>query len=305
MDSRKFDEAIGEVPPSTVDVDAAISRGRRAAMVRRVANPVTGAAASVVAIAAAAIVFIPGGDQTGADQNAGGGLVVGSPSPSAQEDSKDAPVVKRKNNGDVEVSIPPGGPEPCDDPPEHPDRPGQMSEALKTAVTEYIPADKLSEVSRDVAGDPDGAGPLDFYPSGALFDKERNCMVAMEGNLLAFANVAQDGGTGNIMAMASFDNDLENFGTCADARAGDHPQLELVSCQDDEGPNGERITATVMKINGSVTSNSVSVLTPDATLVSVHAENVADTAKKGNPAEADAPPLSIEQLRAITLAMAE
>jgi hypothetical protein len=30
MDKQLFDDAIGEVPPSTVDVDAAIARGRRA-----------------------------------------------------------------------------------------------------------------------------------------------------------------------------------------------------------------------------------------------------------------------------------
>ncbi len=55
MDKQLFDDAIGEVPPSTVDVDAAIARGRRAAWTRRVLSPVTAVAAGVVLVAGGAV----------------------------------------------------------------------------------------------------------------------------------------------------------------------------------------------------------------------------------------------------------
>lgn len=61
MDKKLFDDAIGEVPPSTVDVDAAIARGRRAAWTRRVANPVVAVAAGVVLVAGGAVALtLPG-----------------------------------------------------------------------------------------------------------------------------------------------------------------------------------------------------------------------------------------------------
>jgi hypothetical protein len=57
-----FDEAIGTVPPSTVDVDAVLDRERHRARVRRVANPWTAAGVGVAAVAVgAALVFVPVG----------------------------------------------------------------------------------------------------------------------------------------------------------------------------------------------------------------------------------------------------
>jgi hypothetical protein len=53
MDKQLFDDAIGEVPPSTVDVDAAIVRGRRAVRLRRVANPAVAAGVAVVLLTGA------------------------------------------------------------------------------------------------------------------------------------------------------------------------------------------------------------------------------------------------------------
>ena len=50
MDKQLFDDAIGASPPSTVDVDAVIARGRRADRLRRVANPAVAAGAGVLAV---------------------------------------------------------------------------------------------------------------------------------------------------------------------------------------------------------------------------------------------------------------
>jgi hypothetical protein len=61
MDKKLFDDAIGEVPPSTVDVDAAITRGRRAAWTRRVTSPVAAVAAAVVLVTGGvALAILPG-----------------------------------------------------------------------------------------------------------------------------------------------------------------------------------------------------------------------------------------------------
>lgn len=49
MDNKKmFDDAIGELPPSTVRMEEAIVRGRRAARIRNVTTPTLGVAAIVV-----------------------------------------------------------------------------------------------------------------------------------------------------------------------------------------------------------------------------------------------------------------
>jgi len=69
MDKKLFDDAIGEVPPSTVDVDAAIARGRRAAWTRRVLSPVTAVAAGVVLVAGGAVALtLPSDDPVTAAQ---------------------------------------------------------------------------------------------------------------------------------------------------------------------------------------------------------------------------------------------
>lgn len=62
MDKQLFDDAIGEVPPSTVDVDAVITRGRRADRVRRVVNPAAAAGVAVVLLTGAiAFTMMDGG----------------------------------------------------------------------------------------------------------------------------------------------------------------------------------------------------------------------------------------------------
>jgi hypothetical protein len=66
MDKELFDDAIGEVPPSTVDVDAAIARGRRAAWTGRVMSPVTAVAAAVVLVTGGiALALLPGDSAPG------------------------------------------------------------------------------------------------------------------------------------------------------------------------------------------------------------------------------------------------
>src|SRR5215471_3244459 len=87
MHKELFDDAIGEVPPSTVDVDAAIVRGRRAAVVRRVVNPVVAAGVVVVLLigVVAYTMTRPGPDDIGTPG--------GPPSSTSQSDdpSSDAP----------------------------------------------------------------------------------------------------------------------------------------------------------------------------------------------------------------------
>jgi hypothetical protein len=66
MDKKLFDDAIGEVPPSTVDVEAAIARGHRAAWTRRVTSPVAAVAAAVVLVTGGiALAILPGDSAPG------------------------------------------------------------------------------------------------------------------------------------------------------------------------------------------------------------------------------------------------
>lgn len=73
MDKRLFDDAIGEVPPSTVDVEAAIARGRRAARFRQLASPVAAVAGGVlvltIGIAAALLPGDRGSGPSGGQQS--------------------------------------------------------------------------------------------------------------------------------------------------------------------------------------------------------------------------------------------
>ena len=62
MHKQLFDDAIGEVPPSTVDVEAVITRGRRAARLRRVANPAVAAGVAVVLLTGAVAYTMTRGD---------------------------------------------------------------------------------------------------------------------------------------------------------------------------------------------------------------------------------------------------
>src|ERR1041385_170657 len=65
MDKQLFDDAIGEVPPSTVDVDAVIVRGRRAARLRRVTHPSVAAGVAVVLLTGVVSYSMTGGDDGG------------------------------------------------------------------------------------------------------------------------------------------------------------------------------------------------------------------------------------------------
>ncbi|NUT52888.1 MAG: hypothetical protein HOV94_37220, partial [Saccharothrix sp.] len=65
MDKQLFDDAIGEVPPSTVDVDAVIVRGRRAARLRRVTHPSVAAGVAVVLLTGVVSYSMTGGEDGG------------------------------------------------------------------------------------------------------------------------------------------------------------------------------------------------------------------------------------------------
>jgi hypothetical protein len=83
MDKQLFDDAIGEVPPSTIDVDAVIVRGRRAARLRRVANPAVAAGMAVVLLTGAVAYTMTRDD---------GGPVVGTPATTSAPTTRLSPV---------------------------------------------------------------------------------------------------------------------------------------------------------------------------------------------------------------------
>jgi hypothetical protein len=85
MDKQLFDDAIGEVPPSTVDVDAAIVRGRRAARFHRVATPTVAAGVAVVLLTGAVAYTMTRDDD-------GGTGVAGPPTTKSAPTTRPSPV---------------------------------------------------------------------------------------------------------------------------------------------------------------------------------------------------------------------
>src|ERR671933_229213 len=93
MDKQLFDDAIGEVPPSTIDVDAVITRGRRADRLRRVANPAVAAGVAVVLAVGAVAYTMNRGD--------GGVGVGGSPTSPTSTTSAASPTPSAHTKGEL------------------------------------------------------------------------------------------------------------------------------------------------------------------------------------------------------------
>lgn len=165
MDEQLFDDAIGEVPPSTIDVDAIIVRGRRAVRLRRVANPAVAAGVAVVVLTGAVAYTLTSGD--------GGGTPVGGPpgttsavSPSSTTQEQPAgSEVSTPSVITVDDEVPPpqceGGLEPA----------AEAAARLTLATTDAVKAQRPDlELSANPAGDyPAGTphGPLDYHQVSA------------------------------------------------------------------------------------------------------------------------------------------
>ena len=294
MDKQLFDDAIGEVPPSTVDVDAAIARGRRAEWVRRAASPaVTVAAAVVLVTGGVAVALLP------ADK---GGVGVGTAPtstslPSESEIPSSLPsTAQSPPPSSAPSSEPPDGPvgpppaEPCANPATEPEPPAEATSRLTAALTTVIEVHlvqgtRLVPNPGAVDQHGDAHGPLEFF---AVYAREQG--ICGDGYYLSRADTEGPAGTGNLMVLVETAANMAASMTC-EAQA-----VEQTYCSIEAGPNGETVMKSTYVMAGGATTHRVDVVKPDGTGLVISAENVGGTGKTGAAPTADQPPLDHGQL---------
>lgn len=288
MSKELFDDAIGEVPPSTVDVDTVIARGRRAVLVRRLGPPV---------VAAVAVgVLVTGGVALTGQADRDGGPSVGEPPGTSS--SQPVSVETTPVHPPTTEATARGGPPACNDGTPLP-RPvevitrfddlvfGLVRERL-SATTALLP----NPGARQSNGEQ--YGPLRFYH---VYNHETGPEpgVCGDGYFMALANTAGGDGAGNVMVLVAPAAHNELLCSGPEVTAGQ------TFCETTLGPNNELIMTSTLVSAGGVTTHRVDMIKPDGTSVVVSAENVGGTGKTGNAPTAASPPLSHGQLTAVAL----
>jgi hypothetical protein len=280
MHKELFDDAIGEVPPSTVDVDAVISRGRRAARLHRAANPVVAAGLAVVAVTGVVAYTMTGDDPAG-------GVAVGT-QPSDGTSSSPAP-----GSGDV----PPGATDPAL--PDGCSRPdletaAELNTRLSQVVTAAFQAQRpdVSLTANAGAEYPTGVahGPLEFFQVNATPGTDQS-ICGPDSYSMARATTNAPDGVGNIVVVVQPAPAGPAGNTCG--------ATEEVYCEVVTGPGGDEILKSTSEFDGGTTATRVSIVRADGTSVIVESENVGTSVRSGDAATAAAPPLDHDQLVAI------
>lgn len=267
MHKELFDDAIGEVPPSTVDVDAVVARGRRAARVRRVANPAVAAGVAVVLLTGVVAYTMTRDDGTGEP-------VVGAQpatSPSAQ------PSGPPTSGGPTRTHQPFMPREACEQVTR--ETPAQVIDRLDPVFTSAVTAQRqdLTFTGRG----PYGALKFRMAGSGSLCDT---------GNyLIALATTHGPQGSGNVQIIVQVSGTDPSTVTCAD-RSGPDSVCTIVTSQ-----YGDVVRKTTGQLKYDTTGNDVEVYRPDGTFVMVTADNIGSTDSAGGTA----PPFTPDQLAAI------
>jgi hypothetical protein len=287
MDKQLFDDAIGEVPPSTVDVDAVIRRGRRAVLVRRVANPAVAAGVAVLLLIGVVAYTMTRDD----DVNP-----IGTP-PSGQH-RPPATTTESPSSTVPDLGAPiPGKPAVCDDP-------GRVEETqraidrLDAAVEPLVVAHaQLLQLDPSPGAFIDGIqhGALDFFQVDGHSSEQ---VPLCDGDYLLARAVAtaSDGGKGNLMVLLG-PAQYESVGGCGP------PEVtpSQTECQElTPGPGISAMTSTHVNENG-VVKYRVDMLKPDGTSLVIEAENSATTSKIANGPSASVPPLTKEALLQLAL----
>lgn len=287
MSKQLFDAAIGEVPPSTVDVEAVIARGRRADRMRRVASPVLATVAAVaVLLGGVAVVNL-------SDDDEGSFVPAGPPSTTKAAPSSTAP----KTDSPCAEMLPTAPPQP-----EEPD----VTEDRLSGVLDQVVSDKLGKgatlQSNPIAKDQNlkHLGPLEAYHwYSEPIEIEDGCQGG-EDYYIAYASVKSAKGTASVMVIV--------------ARAGGSAGGEDVircdpnvvapgrtSCHTETTPNGDKVLLTGLSADKGSATNRVDVLRTDQTFVVIEASNMATSGKYAGPPDASKIPLTKEQLKQIAL----
>lgn len=296
MDKQLFDDAIGEVPPSTVDVDAAIVRGRRAARLRRVANPAVAAGVAVVLLTGAVAYAMT--------RDTGGGTTVGTAPPTT--------TTSRASSTAPPTSTPPPGGRPgevqpttIDDgrnevPPPQCEEDDQETASEAAARLTSAAVEAVSAQRPDVQLVPNPSfqnphGPLEFYQARQREPGKEMPICDPAGQFEAMATTQAPDGAGNILFVVSPDWYPDEEMSCE--RVG----LPATDCEVATGPDGEKIVKQTGEFEGGTVMNRVEVVRPDGTSLLVQAENIATSSKFGTAATAAAPPLTLDQLVTIAI----
>lgn len=271
MDKKVFDDAIGELPPSSVRVDEAIARGRRVDRVRSVATS-TGA----VALAVAAVVLAIG---------AVAFAVMPDPAAHQTASSDHAPA----SDG---VSCPPQDLEPPSDEPADVAR-ERLTTLARDLVGERLPAGAVLTGDEDY--DPD-YGPLAFHQDNLTMPGDMLAELGCDaGTYFAYNGLAdiESAGRSGHLAVNISTRTLEVERCERNEKVTDQPVCELST-----GAGGEKIQARTDVLGSTWEENVVWVAKPDGTFVTITSARSSVSGGKSWPR----PPLSLDQLVEIALA---
>ena len=292
MDKQLFDDAIGEVPPSTVDVDAVIVRGRRAARLQRVAHPAVAAGVAVVLLTGVVAYSMTGGGG-GVGVDVGGPVpTVTSPpsstrSPARPSGSSPADVMTtltsiaqpvlpaRCEGGDLETAA---------------EAAGRLTQAATKTVRERRPDVRLVANASFPAGTP--RGPLEFYQTVEPAYPDVS-VCDFRATLHAWATARTPLGDGNI----GFETRPSFHPTFTQPCDGDGGP-DRIGCEEVAGPRGEKVLTEVFEYERGTRKHQVQVILQDGTWLRIESENVGTTSGSGGPTT-PAPPFTLEQLIAI------
>jgi hypothetical protein len=278
-----FDDVIGDVPPSTVDVDAAVARGRRAVLVHRLANPVVATVAAVaVLLGAVAVVLLSSDDADG----------LGPAIPPSATTSRTAPPTTSTSNclDGMEPTAPPATELAAK-------AAGRLTQFMTDAVKARL-APGATLVARPGAQYPDGTprGPMEvFYVHSEPEDLGRDACRTGEDYFLAWSDVQAPAGTGNLQVLVARGGGANEMGT--ECGTNNH----ILSCHVKHTPGGDVAVQTTYRMESGATQFQVAATKADGTVVQMEAEDIGGSSKSGGAATATQPPLTIAQLTQIAL----
>jgi hypothetical protein len=290
MSKQLFDDAIGEVPPSTVDVDAAISRGRRAARVRRIASPALATVAAVAVLLGGVAVAVLADDDAGRHIPAGppGTTKPTSPAASTSEDPC----------AGVTPTAPP-----------QPEKPAVTEDRLTGVLTDLVsrrlgPGAALEQ--NPIAKDANGKklGPLEAYHWFSTPKPDGSGCQGGEDYYLAQASVRSPDGVASVLVLVAR---AGGMGGTEDIFVCDDPNVvapDQTSCKTETTPDGDLVMFTGLgtgaQMKGSRTLR-IDTLRADQTFVLIEASNMRTSGKYPGPPTATKMPLTNEQLKEIAL----
>ncbi|GAB2987066.1 hypothetical protein [Saccharothrix stipae] len=293
MDKQLFDDAIGEVPPSTVDVDAVIVRGRRAARLHRVTHPTVAAGVAVVLLTGVAAYSMTSGEDDGTT------VATAPPTSATAPPSSTPPRSRTQPSGHDQPGVVTLPPIPDPVPPPRCEKgdletvaeaAGRLTQAATKAVRERRPDVQLLANATFPAGTP--RGPLEFYQTTEPAAPHVSVCDFLS-TLHAWATARTPLGDGNI----GFETWPAFFPTLnPPCEEKDTP--DRIHCEELTGPHGERILTETLEFARGTRKHQVQIIRADGTWLRIHSENDAMTKGSGGPT-APTPPFTVEQLIAI------